>query len=670
MRRELRLFDEIDRFAAGGEVSYVLALTFGLDGDVAAERIFTPLIERYGVRHPVVIASGAVDAGTKLGMPVLRAGRMGRVFHPKLLLAVREGAAFLAIGSANLTRGGLGANLEMVTPLVFGDEVERPAPPGVLASALAFTESVVARLHVADHSRGKAREVLNAASEVLRELGPAKRGPDLRFVHSLEQPLWEQLAAQHGDDPVTELVVVSPFFESDDPDRDEWDSMLRHAFGEGLPWAARGRSGSAGARRPRGTLHVGALGTRTVLPRAALEELGSTVELRPQALSVEPRRLHAKVVVVVGKKRTTMLWGSPNFTPAALLRSAAGGGNVECGLLLQAPASTLDGATVRSELDLDAIFHLHHGPLPEPVSLPPPEVLRFEIGEVLYDPERRVLALHGEVYDAAVQEIRVSLDGIQGASPLIQGPVTSAGPISFETTGPDIEEEDSETGRRRLKALHVFVEALGGDGAVLASARVRLNVRFEDALEVHTNLLLGKAALSADALLVPSHAPPEQRVAAIDAQIALWKAARRGHRAEPLRHQASLDVFFRNVRYGLDARFRGLAERKGSRFALLRWSTDLQRALRAAADEQMDPTRRLYLVERVAAHVERVLLALDGWKVQPAALGSVLQAERLVEALEAVPVEGQGGRAEIVEQAVSSRGRACALLRAKGGEER
>ena len=668
MRRELRLFDEIDRFAAGGEVAYALALSFGLDGDVAAERIFTPLIERYGVRHPVVIASGAVDAGTKLGVPVLRAGRMGRVFHPKLLLAVREGAVFLSIGSANLTRGGLGANLEIVTPLLFGDEVERPAPAGVLASALAFTESVIAGLRVADHSRGKAREVLSAASEVLRELRPAKRGPDLRFVHSLEQPLWDQLAAQHGDDPVTELVVVSPFFESDDPDRDEWDSMLRHALGEGLPWAARGRSGSAGTVRPRGTLHVGALGARTVLPRAALEELGSAVELRPQALSVEPRRLHAKVIAVVGKRRTTMLWGSPNFTPSALLRSAAGGGNVECGLLLHAPAPALDGATVRSELDLDTVFHLHHGALPEPVAVLPPEPVLFEVGEVLYDPEKRVLALHGEVYDAAVQAIRARLDGVPGASLLIEGKVV-AGPISLDVAEPDIEEEDSETGRRRLRSLNVFVEALDGDGAVLASVRVRLNVRFEDALEVHTNLLLGKAALSADALLVPSHAPPEQRVAAIDAQIALWKAARRGHRAESLRHQASLDVFFRNVRYGLDARLRGLAERKGSRFALLRWSTDLQRALRAAADEQMDPTRRLYLVERVAAHVERVLLSLDGWKVQPSALGSVLQADRLVEALETVPLGDQGGRAGKIEQAVSVRRRACALLRALGGKE-
>src|SRR3954467_6646323 len=98
MKREVRLFDELDRFAGGGEISHALALTFGYDGDTAAERIWTPLIEKYGVHHPLVIASGTVDAGTALGVHVLRAPKASGVFHPKLFLAVREDAVFAAIG--------------------------------------------------------------------------------------------------------------------------------------------------------------------------------------------------------------------------------------------------------------------------------------------------------------------------------------------------------------------------------------------------------------------------------------------------------------------------------------------------------------------------------------------------------------------------------------------
>src|SRR3954467_2920059 len=108
MKREVRLFDELDRFAGGGEITHALALTFGYDGDVANERIWTPLIEKYGVRHPIVIADGVVDEGTALSVHVLRARRFSGVFHAKLFLAIREDAVFASIGSANLTHGGLG----------------------------------------------------------------------------------------------------------------------------------------------------------------------------------------------------------------------------------------------------------------------------------------------------------------------------------------------------------------------------------------------------------------------------------------------------------------------------------------------------------------------------------------------------------------------------------
>jgi hypothetical protein len=556
MKREVRLFDELDRFAAGGEITHALALTFGYDGDVAAERIFTPLIQKYGVRHPVVIASGKVDEGTSLGVSVLRAGAMGKTFHPKLFLAVREEAVFVAI----------------------------------------------------------------------------------------------------GDDAVAQLVVLSPFFEVDDPELDEADSLLRHALAAGIPWAPR-------AKAPRCILCTGALTDGMSIPRTALEELGSAVELRPQALSVEPRRLHAKVLAILGKKRTTMLWGSPNFTPAALLRSA-GDGNVECGLLWTVPASMLDAATLAGELDLEQTFLPHRGPLPAVGSRPPPPLEILRIGEALYDPEHRKLSLHGELIRPGPWTIRVRLDGCGSDAPvLVEQTVVGPGPFSFDHGCGDIEEEDPETGQRRLRSTRILVEAVDEAGTVRDGFRMRLNVRFDDALEVHGNLLLGKAVLSADALLVPSTASPEQRVAQVDAQIARWKAARRGARSEPTRHQASLDAFFRNVRRGVDARFEHLVQRKGSRFALLGWSTDLVRALDAARPEAMDDARRLYLVGRVAAHIVRVVRALPGWHANLAPVRGVLDAGKLAEALEAVPLVQDAVRPELGEDALAMRSGAAAALR-------
>lgn len=651
MKREVRLFDELDRFSGGREISHALALTFGYDGDVAAERLWTPLIERYGVRHPLVIADGAVDEGTMLSVQVLRARRGAGVFHPKLVLAVREDAVFAAIGSANLTRGGLGANLELLTPLVFAADVERPPPRATLDEILGFVERVIAQLHVAESTRTQAEEVVKHARLVTEKLPERRRGAELRFLHSYEEPLWVQLRRIHGDDPVEKLLVVSPFFE--DPDADEADSLLRYALSDGLPWAAR-------ARRPRAVVCAGALEPDTRLPRTALEELGEAVELRLQALSEEPRRLHGKLLAVFGKKRTTLMWGSPNFTPAALLRPARAGGNVECALALSAASASADLEAVLGELDLPGIFREHRGPVPEPASRPPRASPPFEIGELIYDPATRVLSLFGEVFDPAVRRVRVVLLGQQEAVVLLEAAVEGPGPISIEGVASFLEEDDPETGKRRLRALRLTVEGVDAEEATIARAPVRLNVRFEDALEVRQNLLLGADARSADALLMSSSAPPEQRAAALDRRIEAWRAARQGGTVIASRHQASLDELFRNVRLGLDAQWEGLARRNGSRFALLRWSHQLRRALGAAGN--MEGPRRAYLVGRVAEHIGRVLEAVPGWHDEPDPAFAALEPDKLAEALEGVPLDG-GVRQETLAEVSAVRAEVIAALR-------
>lgn len=656
MKREIRLFDELDRFAVGGEISHALAFSFGYDGDVANERIWTPLIEKYGVRHPLVIADGVVDAGTSLGVHVLRARRHSGVFHAKLFLAIREDAVFAAIGSANLTKGGLGANLELMTPLVFARDMERPPPRAVLESILGFAGQVVASIEgrVAESSRGKAFEAIQHASLILQSLPEPRRAPDLRFMHSYEVPIWTQLCAMHGDDPVNHLVVISPFFEVDDPKLDESDSLLRHALGDGLPWAVRAKS-------PRCTLHTSALGPIMPLPRRALEELASAVEVRPQALSIEPRRLHGKLIAIFGKKRTTLLWGSPNFTPSALLRTAANG-NIECALALSMGAGSADADAVINEFDLGEVFHAHRGPLPEERITPqePPPI--FDVGELLYDPATRLLTICGETWSANARRIRVRFGSDAESPVLFDGEVARAGSFSFEHEAGQLEEEDPEMGRRRLRSLTLLVEALDASGVTLDQFEVRINIRFDDAIEVRHNLLLGTDALAADALLVPSSAPPEQRIAAIDRQIEIWKAVRRGDHTVAPGHQASLDLFFRRVRLGLDARSAGLEHRRGSRFTLLRWSHEIRRSLGVAAAGSLDGVRRVYLVSRIAEHAERVLLAIPKWHADPTPAHAVIEAEKLSEALESVPLDG-GVRQEMLDEVIATRDRVIEALR-------
>jgi len=89
MLREVMLFDALDEFAAGGIVIHAVACTYGYEGDTAYERLWRPLIERYGVRRPLVIAdgtsvgreiaaSGRIDSGTALSVSLVRPARSGR----------------------------------------------------------------------------------------------------------------------------------------------------------------------------------------------------------------------------------------------------------------------------------------------------------------------------------------------------------------------------------------------------------------------------------------------------------------------------------------------------------------------------------------------------------------------------------------------------------------
>lgn len=656
MKRETRLFDELDRFAGGGEITHALGLSFGYDGDIANERLWKPLVEKYGLRHPLVIADGVVDEGTALGVHVLRARRQRGVFHAKLFLAVRDGAVFAAIGSANLTRGGLGANLELLTPLVFSPDAERPPPRAVLEGMLAFVRRVAGDLRVAGDSAERVLAVVDQAALVLDDLPEPRRGPHLRFVHSYEVPIWEQLRDLHGDDAVQHLLVVSPFLEADRPEADGADSLLRHALGEGLPWAPR-------ARAPRLSLCTDAIDPNRPmpLPRLALEELAAAVEIRAQALSQEPRRLHGKLVAIFGKKRTTVLWGSPNFTPSALLRATHERGNIECALVLSATVSSADAAGVIEEFDVGELFHVYRGPLPPALVPPPPPPSIFEVGEALYDPKTRVLVICGESWGPNVDRIRVLTVEREGTQALFEGAVLGAGTYTFEIQEPPLEEDDPETGRRRLRTLALRIEALDSGGAVLDAREVRPNVRFEDALALRDNLLIETEAITADALLMPT-ATPEQRVAAVDAQIEAWKAARRGEQKGTTLHQASLDTFFRNVRLGLDKQVNGLMGQRGSRFALRRWSGDLRRSLISACAGSIDGLRCAYLVSRVAQHVERVLDMVPQWHADPAPAYAAMEAEKLAAALESVSLE-EGVQQGLLDDVRVARDSAVASLR-------
>jgi hypothetical protein len=187
-----------------------------------------------------------------------------------------------------LQRGGLGNNLELLTPLVFAPETERPIPPAILRDILAFVTRVADDLkgHADAVSVVRIVDVIKQAELVLDVLPEPRRAPSLHFIHSYTAPIGDQLVALHSDDAVQQLLVVSPFLErdkdGDEPAQGDSDSLLNYAMGDGLPWAAQ-------AKKPLLTLYTRGINPQipTLLPRNAIEALRDRVALQAQALSVE-----------------------------------------------------------------------------------------------------------------------------------------------------------------------------------------------------------------------------------------------------------------------------------------------------------------------------------------------------------------------------------------------
>jgi hypothetical protein len=107
----------------------------------------------------------------------------------------------------------------------------------------------------------------------------------------------------------------------------------------------------------------------------------------------------------------------------------------------------------------------------------------LDCGEVLYDPNTRVLMASGAVYRKKVDRIRGSLK-IENDARLLFDDAVRPGLFKLTAQDPRIEEEVPETSWQRLRAIVAIVEALDSEGTPLEKQEMRLNVGFDNAIEV------------------------------------------------------------------------------------------------------------------------------------------------------------------------------------------
>lgn len=261
----------------------------------------------------ISLHAGAVDAGStrKAGVYYRLTGvrpKGGRLFHPKLICLLHEEGVHVLVGSANLTWSGWCRNLEVMDVLSFGPQGHAPPRAGAqLAEFLRGCRDVLGDLEAPDVAAllGAADAIDTACLETPE--GPAN-GATCEILHTLTEPLLSQLTARAPAARVSTITAVSPFH---DP-----TNLALGAFTAAY--------GDAKVTVIKDGLRV------DDFDGASFVRLGKRVTLRETNWGEElSRPLHAKALLLAGKRDAWLVAGSANLTSPAWRHAVPEGGNVE-----------------------------------------------------------------------------------------------------------------------------------------------------------------------------------------------------------------------------------------------------------------------------------------------------------------------------------------------------
>lgn len=232
------------------------------------------------------------------------------VFHSKLYLFTSANKGKLIIGSANCTRAGLTSNAELAGVFTYEREKDERFAP-LLRSAFRTVQRIAERWpsqplmsNLADMGR---------AADWLFE-GDKSDTVKVRLLDNLDRPLWDQIK-DVAPSKVKQVRVLSRYF-------DKTPSIL-----DGM---------AKDYKDARFTIHT-QNGSTTLTPGWLKHDLFR--KRRAEVILCEyqdegrPQTLHGKALSIEGPDKGCLVFGSANFTSAALMRNATKG-NVETMLVL------------------------------------------------------------------------------------------------------------------------------------------------------------------------------------------------------------------------------------------------------------------------------------------------------------------------------------------------
>lgn len=566
MNAEVGLLSAIAKFAAEHRVRHALLTTFNFDGQCLEGEEYGLLdsICRDNCANVLVVRDRNQVSRERSGLRcrVVNAGHSTRVFHTKLAVLVANDAAFLAVGSANLTRGGLRTNLELVRNYELGVT----GPKALFEDLHRYLDTGLRReLKGMKSPTGDYDELVCDLGELVGRAKPCE-GPESRLLHNYDRPLYEQIMAFVGDRAAEQAWIVSPFYEDaverhDPDDGDEDYAKLYEQLLKDLTFVDD-------SARVRTYFQAGLDGTTSV-PITALKRHENRVELwKKNAQGIDPRRLHGKMLAFFlsgnGRRKpgAVIVYGSPNFTPSALLRTPDTGGNAELAVVTTFTGENRFAERLEMHYNLTELF----GKVDDWSALKPAIRAKTPLPQhALTVREGHYRALDGEV-DVVLGDIPANTTVLRAYLRNENGEEVLAGETSDLTVGAFTVKVPPEVARNvgsqymRIGFNSVRVESLAADGTVIASTIAPVNIDCPgDGVNSYVKTGAGddldEEIYCYGLAGATSYQKMKDDVEKLEEDETVGKPG--ADNAPVPEHQADLDQFFRKVHIGL----RGMVQR-------------------------------------------------------------------------------------------------------------
>lgn len=370
-QRWIESIDDFVRQHGRATPRWAIFLTYDLTMTTLARAVLPALSRRGRTFRSVILADqGALEqalsvaGGSLPGAVNIHPVRCKQgVFHPKLVL-LRAGRHVRAcFGSANITEGGLGSNLEIWT---------QTESPDVLAGLQRFLSEIVHSKHLTVDD--------GARRSIKRALCGLSQEPSRSVWSSLEESFAQRLRTG-AESTAKRATVISPMY-----------------------------AGAGGIKAARNAIPATSIQLYTTanvpVPSSkvfvyAPAHPADQAEEDPEAF---PRTLHAKAYLFHPSGRgETIAWiGSANFTAQALTKSVAQGGNVELMVRTTLPADEARAVTA----DLNVLFEpgdLVDAPDEFEPTPPPRPIATVLACEIVGGPDAPRLVVHASIKSGKVQ---------------------------------------------------------------------------------------------------------------------------------------------------------------------------------------------------------------------------------------------------------------------------